>query len=115
MNKSHNKQFNCTMCGACCASVEATLKTISVPEEDKDFDFKIKEDGSCGHLTLIIRSDGTPGIGCGVYADRPTICRVGRHIPAYMTTDEYLDIVSGLCSDLQAAHGVPDTHRFKTE
>tara|TARA_R110001583_G_scaffold20948_7_gene79939 strand:- start:377 stop:733 length:357 start_codon:yes stop_codon:yes gene_type:complete len=115
MIKPQEKLFNCTACGACCAHVRETLKTLTLVDEDKDFDFKIKDDGSCGHLVPIVRSDGVPGLGCAVYGDRPVICRLERNVPAHMTTDEYFAVTATVCNHLQAVHGVPDSYRVQTE
>ena len=115
MTEPQKKVFGCTSCGACCAHVRSILKKIELVEEDKGFDFKVKPDGSCGHLIPITRNDGAPGLGCAVYDSRPIICRIDRNIPTNMTPDEYFSVTARLCNNLQVFHGVPDTYRLQVE
>ncbi|MBI4095676.1 MAG: YkgJ family cysteine cluster protein [DPANN group archaeon] len=57
-------KFACTMCGKCCFFTKETLEKFSVEK----FGWKLKEDGSCQHLTADKK--------CGIYEKRPLICRL---------------------------------------
>jgi len=69
--------FTCKKCGACCRSLD---KSPLYAELDGG-------NGTCKHL----RKDGL----CGIYKDRPILCRVDEGYKAFfagmMTLDEYYE------------------------
>ncbi|HBN8287768.1 YkgJ family cysteine cluster protein [Pseudomonas aeruginosa] len=84
-----HKDFPCTQCGLCCQHVH-------LAEETRFLD---RGDGTCRHYDSASR-------GCGIYAQRPDICRVDRQYTKryaqQYTWDEYVILNLQVCAYLQA-------------
>lgn len=82
--------FPCSACGLCCQHVNAAEQT----------QFLDRGDGTCRHYVVATRK-------CGIYEDRPDICRVdlqfSRHYAATMSWDAFVDVNLQACRFLQAA------------
>lgn len=81
--------FPCSGCGLCCRNVDKA-------EETRQFD---RGDGTCRHYVDATRH-------CGIYDDRPDICRVDRQFEttyaATLTWDEFVLLNLRACEFLQA-------------
>lgn len=85
--------FPCSGCGLCCRNVDKA-------EETRGFD---RGDGTCRHFIDLTRT-------CGIYDDRPDICRVDRQFAQrYASSMSWYDFVAlnvRACEMLQA---LPDS------
>jgi Fe-S-cluster containining protein len=77
MKNQDQLHFNCTKCGACCKFVQAsvmllrsTTRVLTDPGEIllREFPYGFKNDGSCEKYD--------DKIGCTIYENRPSVCRV---------------------------------------
>ncbi|OAI88494.1 MULTISPECIES: YkgJ family cysteine cluster protein [Pseudomonas] len=85
--------FPCTQCGLCCQHVDMADETR----------FLDRGDGTCRHYDANSK-------GCGIYQDRPDICRVDlqfteRYARDY-SWDEFVRLNLEICSYLQHQHAV---------
>ncbi|MBA0431076.1 YkgJ family cysteine cluster protein [Stenotrophomonas maltophilia] len=84
-----NAPFPCSGCGLCCQQVH-------VAEQTRYLD---RGDGVCRHYCEEQRR-------CGIYEDRPDICRVDlqfqRHYAATVSWDAFVEINVQACRFLQA-------------
>jgi Fe-S-cluster containining protein len=82
--------FDCKRCGACCRLVGAVA-------ELSDLD---RGDGACKHLT--------PANLCGIYEERPRLCRVDETCPPVLTAQEWRTRNANECERLHlAVYGAP--------
>lgn len=81
--------FPCTQCGLCCQNVNLAAET----------QFLDRGDGTCWHYDASSK-------GCGIYADRPDICRVDRqyrlHYAGQHSWDDFVALNLAVCDTLQA-------------
>lgn len=80
--------FPCTQCGLCCQNVHLVA----------EIHFLDRGDGTCRHYDA-------PSKGCGIYADRPDICRVDRqyrlHYARQYSWDDFVLVNLAVCNSLQ--------------
>ena len=80
--------FPCSQCGLCCQFVNLAAETR----------FLDRGDGICRHYDVGSR-------GCGIYAERPDICRVDRqyelHYAQQYTWEEFVTMNLQACEILQ--------------
>lgn len=88
--------FPCSQCGACCRRVGYVR---AFPRE------LVREDGSCVHLQ---------GNLCGIYADRPDLCRVDHMIEFFrLDKSEAYARTATLCNQWMDEDGVESSMRIE--
>ncbi|HCL3953838.1 MULTISPECIES: YkgJ family cysteine cluster protein [Pseudomonas] len=84
--------FPCTRCGLCCQNVYLATETR----------FLDRGDGTCRHYNTSTK-------GCGIYKERPDICRVDRqyemHYAQQYKWEEFVTLNLEVCTDLQKREG----------
>ena len=92
--------FPCTKCGLCCQNLSRNILY-------KDLD---RGDGVCSHLTKTMT--------CGIYDNRPILCRIDEAYDALFSKQvsllEYYKLNAQSCYELQAFAGVPRAERIST-
>ena len=101
--------FNCTLCGLCCATVGHAIKgcegkTDALSLEVLAFPYATDENGRCENLG----EDNT----CKVYDHRPDICNIAKtydkHFKSIMSEKEYHDHNYKACDYLQQVRPSPN-------
>lgn len=94
-------KFACSGCGACCRRIGAIARFVKgTPFE---FPHKWSEDGVCEHL----KDDNT----CGIYDDRPLVCRVDQMAELSGTSkEEFYSRNAKACNQLIAEDGIPENY-----
>jgi|TARA_R110000823_G_scaffold283033_1_gene401224 Fe-S-cluster containining protein len=91
--------FKCSSCGSCCKRVSNII----------DFPEPIKKDGSCSHLT----DDNL----CGIYNERPLICRVDKYYDVFlkekMSRSEWNSVNTKSCNIMMDQDNLPEDKRLK--
>lgn len=81
--------FPCTQCGLCCQNVHLAAETR----------FLDRGDGTCRHYDASSK-------GCGIYGERPSICRVDLqyqlHYARQYSWDDFVALNLAVCDTLQA-------------
>ncbi len=90
--------FPCTRCGECCRHIDRHELTAHLD----------RGDGACRHFDEVT-------LGCGIYADRPFYCDIGRtHALLFAPDVSLLDFYranASACDALQAEAGLPAAFR----
>lgn len=80
--------FPCTQCGLCCQNVHLAAET----------QFLDRGDGTCRHYDASSK-------GCGIYGERPSICRVDQqyqlHYARQYSWDDFVALNLAVCDTLQ--------------
>ena len=92
--------FPCTGCGACCKRIEKAVNYVKqFNKKELDFPYSWDENGACEKLG----DDGK----CGVYDDRPTLCRVDEMEKYFdMSREEYFDWNINSCNQMIEEDGL---------
>ncbi|WP_312548705.1 YkgJ family cysteine cluster protein [Massilia sp.] len=87
MDRQAREPFPCNGCGKCCRQVGHSVATAWLD----------RGDGTCRHF-------GDADNRCGIYAQRPLVCRVEeyyeRHLATQVTWTEFVRINLDICAKL---------------
>ena len=105
-------KFPCTQCGLCCTNPGREFQSAFLKEEGL-----LDENGRCIHLKETAREDGKPLQICGIYSNRPLLCRtdvVEQLIkPKSMSRILFQKILALGCNLLQENEGVDESYRVR--
>ena len=105
-------KFPCTQCGLCCTNPGREFQSAFLREEGL-----LDETGRCIHLKESTREDGKPIQICGVYSNRPLLCRtdVLEQLikPKKMGRGIFQKLLALGCNLLQEKEGVDESYRVR--